>query len=108
MLRNIWLFLGPLRSMLYAFIAILIVCAGFSLGGMQKSGIMMFPTLIAPALVPMLFFVIPLDMTMCKIMMSGKDAAARRRYSRIIYWDLAIMLALAAAWSPFFYRLIKG
>ena len=99
-------FVGPLRAMLYAGILLMIVSAAFSLGGMEKSGIMIFPTLIIPAMVPMMFFVLPLDMTMCAIMMSGKDDAARRRYRKLILSDLVIMAALFAAWWPFFSRLI--
>jgi len=101
-------FAGPLRAMLYAGIVLLMVAAAFSLGGTQKSGIMMFPTLIVPAVVPMIFFVMPLDMTMCAIMMSGKDDAARYRYHRLLLWDLASMGGLVGAWWPFYSRLLIG
>ena len=92
--------------MLYGGILLMIVAAAFSLGGVQKSGIMMFPTLIIPAMVPMMFFILPLDMTMCAIMMSGKDDVAKRRYRKLIVCDLVVMAALFAAWWPFFFRLI--
>ena len=92
--------------MLYGGILLMIVSAAFSLGGLQKSGIMMFPTLIIPAMVPMMFFILPLDMTMCAIMMSGKGDEAKQRYRRLIICDLAAMVALFAAWWPFYSRLI--
>ena len=92
--------------MLYILILILIVAALFSMGETQKSGLMMFPTLIAPALVPMLFFVNLLDATMCLIMMSGKDAMQRRRYRHMILYDLLSLFLLFAVWTPFYRRLL--
>ena len=92
--------------MLFALILILVITALFSMGETHKSGWMMFPTLLAPAIVPMLFFVIPLDMTMCAIMMSGKEVSERLRYKRMILYDLIAMIVLLVAWFPFFRRLI--
>ena len=97
---------GTLRVLLYLAIAILIFLAFFSLGETQTDGLMIFPTLIAPAVVPMLFFVIPLDMTMCGIMMSGKGIDEIRRYKKVILYDLIAMAILFAAWYPFFSRLL--
>ena len=106
-IREFLVYVGPLRSMLYILILILILAAFFSMGETHKSGFMMFPTLIAPAIVPMLFFVNLLDATMCKIMMSGKDSAQRRRYRHMIWYDLISLFALFAAWTPFYKRLLQ-
>lgn len=103
-----WRYVGPLRGMLYLLILILSFTAIFSMGGTQKSGFMMFPTLIAPAIVPMLFFVIPLDMTMCRIMMSGKDKPTRKRYLHMIALDALSFALLLGAWFPFYYRLLNA
>jgi len=93
--------------MLYLAVLMLIIAAVFSFGETQKSGLMMFPTLIAPAVVPMLYFVIPLDMIMCTILMSGKEADERRRYKHMILSDLVAFAALFAAWLPFYWRLLS-
>ncbi|MDE0308546.1 MAG: hypothetical protein OXI60_01765 [Acidiferrobacterales bacterium] len=106
-IREFVVYVGPLRSMLYLLMLILFVSAFFSMGGTQKSGFMMFPTLIAPAIVPMLFFVNLLDATMCKIMMSGKGETQRRRYRHMIWYDLISLLVLFAVWSPFYKRLLQ-
>ena len=109
-MKNPWRFfgyVGPLRSMLYVLILILTLAAPFSGGEMQTSGVMMFPTLIAPALVPMLFFVNALDATMCAVMMSGKDQAQRRRYRHMIWLDVITLAVCFAAWSPFYKRLLQ-
>ncbi len=101
-----WRYVGPLRGMLYLLILILSVTAIFAMGGTQKSGLMMYPTLIAPATVPMIFFVLPLDMTMCAIMSSGRDESARRRYRHMIQLDALAFVLLLGAWFPFFYQLV--
>ena len=103
-----WKYVGPLRGMLYLLILILSFTAIFSMGDTQKSGLMMYPTLIAPATVPMILFVLPLDMTMCAIMMSGRDASVRKRYQHMILLDALAFLILLGAWFPFYYRLISG
>ena len=99
-------YVGALRALLYLLILILTVSALFGMGQTEKSGIMIFPTLIAPALVPMLFFINLLDVTMCRILMSGKDAGERRRYRHLIWCDLISLIAVFAAWTPFYLRLL--
>lgn len=99
-------YVGLLRAMLYTLMIILGGAAFFSSGGMQTTGLMIFPTLIAPALVPMLVFVIPLDVVMCKIMMSDKGATERRRYNNVIKLDLTFLVVLLAVWFPFYQRLL--
>ncbi len=106
-IRDFFVYVGPLRAMLYLLMLILFLSAFFSMGETQKSGFMMFPTLIAPAIVPMLFFVNLLDATMCKIMMSGKNAAQRRRYRHMIWYDLISLFVLFAVWTPFYKRLLQ-
>ncbi len=105
-LPQFWRYVGPLRGMLYLLVLLLTITALFSMGGTQKSGLMMFPTLIAPATVPMLFFVIPLDMTMCSIMRSGRSESERKRYRHIIFFDGLAFVILLGAWYPFYYRLL--
>ncbi len=101
-------YIGPLRTMLFLLVLILAVSAFFSMGEMQRSGIMMFPTLIAPAITPLLWFVIPLDMTMCAIMRSGKSSRARQRYLNVIWCDALAIVLLVITWYPFYSRLLSG
>ena len=103
---QIFSYVGALRAMLYILVLMLTVSALFSFGETHKSGLMMFPTLIAPVLVPMFFFVIPLDMTMCKIMMSDKSEQSRKRYKNMIWLDLAALAILFVAWLPFYKDLL--
>lgn len=99
---------GVLRAMLATVTIVLIVMAPFAGGETQLSGWAMMPTLIAPALVPMLFFVFPLDMTMSAVYMSGKSAEQKPRYQFIIAMDIVLLILLTLAWLPFFRSLLRG
>lgn len=98
---------GVLRAMLAAVTVLLILAAPFAGGETQLSGWAMMPTLIAPALVPILFFVFPLDMTMSAVYMSGKSAEHKPRYRFIIAMDIVLLLLLILAWLPFFRALLS-
>jgi hypothetical protein len=98
--------LGALRLLHGAFLLILILSAPFAGEVAARSGIEMWPSLIAPALVPMFFFVIPLDITMCLISKSGAATDARARYNRAIKYDLVLLALLLIAWVPFFAKLV--
>ena len=101
-------YVGPLRAMHFALIGLLSITAVFSMGAMQKTGLMMFPTLIAPAIVPMIFFVLPLDMMMCRIMMSQRDETTQKRYRQMIRLNAVAFAVLLGAWLPFYSRLLSG
>ena len=64
-------------------------------------------TLVAPPLAVMMFFVVPLDMLMTRIYMSGKHGAERARYRRILAAEALALAALIAAWTPFFLDLLS-
>lgn len=108
MLNKIIDHLGFLRFLLALIILLLVLAAPFSGTSAQYSGWGLYPSVIAPALVPMFLFIMPLDMTMCAIYMSGKDGAGRRRYRSIIWIDLALLSILILVWIPFFLRLLRG
>ena len=60
------------------------------------------PTLIAPAVAPLLFMVVALDLMMSRVMAAGEDEETRRRMRFISWWNLALIAALLALWAPFF------
>ena len=99
--------IGPLRVLLFILITALILSAPLAILETHKTGWLMLPTLIAPTIVPMLVFVIPLDMTMCAIQMTSKGPADRKRYIRIIWYDVASLVLLLLAWFPFFWKLLS-
>lgn len=75
--------------------------------GEETAGWQFFFSDIVPALVPPLFFVYPLDMTMCRVKMDGADDESRDHLKRMIALNAFQMVFLLAAWLPFFYVLIQ-
>ena len=99
--------LGPLRLMLVALVLVVSVAAPFSDGPTAYSGWRLATTVIAPAIFVMLVFLLPLDMTMSAVFMSGGDSARRARFRRIITVELVLLVAMVVAWLPFVLRLLN-
>ncbi len=100
--------IGPLRVLHGLFIIVLAVSAPFAGGEAAYSGPAMWPTLIAPALVPIFVFVLPLDMTMVAVARSGAESAERFRLGRVLRFDVGLFVLLLAAWVPFFASLLSA
>lgn len=96
----------PLRALLLLVAAVVVVMAPFSEGPVQYSGWAMFPTLIAPVFMVTLLFVLPLDMVMSAVFMSGAEDGKRARYKLIIRSELALMAVMIIAWIPFLRSLL--
>ena len=107
MVKTFFSKLGPLRGIMAVVVVILTVAAPFAGGGVQYTGWRMLPTLIAPAVAPIFFFVLPLDMMMCGVYMSGQGEVERARYRYIIRADLVLWLLLTVAWGAFFFSLVQ-
>ena len=99
--------LGALRLMLVALALVVCVAAPFSEGPVVYSGWRLATTVIAPAIFAMLVFLLPLDMIMSAVFMSGRDPAARARLRRIILAELVLLAVLVLAWLPFVLRLLN-
>jgi hypothetical protein len=100
--------IGPLRVLHGLFIIVLAVSAPFAGGEAAYSGLAMWPTLIAPALVPIFVFVLPLDMTMAAVARSGAEEEERFRLGRVLKLDTFLFVLLLAAWLPFFGQLLAA
>ena len=104
MLRLIHYF-GPLRLLLG--IACLVV-AGTSpfFGAPDYSWAGFYPTIVAPTLVVLLLFVMPLEMTMTTIFRSDASEADRRRLGHALLIEALLYLLLIASWFPLLRALI--
>ena len=98
--------LGPMRLFLLSIVVLLIASAPFAGEQTVTQGWRLITTVIFPVLVPMFFFILPLDMTMCFILMQEKPADVSRHYKRIIWLELILMALLLLAWLPFVMRLL--
>ncbi|KAA3630842.1 MAG: hypothetical protein DWQ08_05615 [Proteobacteria bacterium] len=98
--------IGTLRLLHAMLLAALILSAPFAGGESARSGLAMWPTLIAPALVPIFVFVLPLDMTMAAISRAGEEGAEHARLTTVLRFDLLLLVLLLGAWLPFFMALL--
>lgn len=99
--------MNPLRKIL-AIVTLSIACIGPFLDGTADThGWRIFPTVIAPAVMMILVFMLPLDMTMARIFLSDADEAHRQRLKSAIKLDAWLMLILLVAWLPFFVRFFE-
>lgn len=99
---------GPLRVILGVVTLGLVLLAPLAGGPTQKHGWQMFPTLIAPAVVPLVFFGYLLIMLMSRVFMSDAGPGERARLRMVIRTDAILLAILVLAWGPFFYRLLAG
>lgn len=67
----------------------------------------MVPTLLVPALAPLVFLGLLLDAMMTRVLMSDKEGAERARLRRAVTADLLVALAQGLVWVPFFMALGK-
>ena len=98
--------LGTLRLMLVVSVFVLIALAPLVGSDVFYSGWKMGPTLIAPAVVPIFFFVILFDMLMCLVCRIDKPAIERQRFESIVRVELVLLALMVVLWVPAFYRLL--
>lgn len=66
----------------------------------------LFTTAIVPSLVPIMLFVLMLDMLMARVWQSGASAAETTRLKTVIWFDAIMLLLLVVVWGPYFSALV--
>jgi hypothetical protein len=66
------------------------------------SGWNMVPTLIIPAIVPILFFVLLLDVLMTWVFRVDAEGSDRIRLGRILIFDISLVVLLVISWAGYF------
>ncbi|NIR31236.1 MAG: hypothetical protein GWN84_18380 [Gammaproteobacteria bacterium] len=99
--------IGTLRTVLLAGVLVVAATAPFAGGAVRYSGWGMYPTLIAPTLAVMLFFVLALDILMTTVFMHEHQGPERRRYRSILRGEGLVLVLLLLSWLPFFVRLLR-
>jgi len=92
-------YLGPLRALLML-ATILVIATGPFFGGEHESTWGFYTNLIAPTLVVLLLFVLPLDMLMTGIFMSEATARDRQRLRHALLVEVVLYSMLIAVWFP--------
>jgi hypothetical protein len=98
---------GPLRVLLLGSAAALIVLGPFSGGPVSFEGIALFTTLLAPVAFAVFVFVLPLDMLMALVFMSGADTTRRARLRRVVITEGSLLALLVLAWAGFVAQLLE-
>lgn len=104
-LRQFLKWLGPLRLMLLLGVLTLLVLRPAPGTPAVHAGWDMAPTLIAPALVPIIFMVLLLDAIMGAVWLASYPAE-RRRYRFVMGASLGMALCLALWWAPYFSAIV--
>ncbi len=98
---------GGLRLMLVALCAALVLVGPFSGGAVRFDGFALITTLVAPVAFAIFLFVLPLDMVMSWVFMSGASDTRRAALRRAIVTEGALMVLMVLAWLPFVLRLLR-
>lgn len=70
-----------------------------------RSGWEMIPTLVAPAMAPLVFMVLLFDFMMCRIRMN--DGQDYKKFQMISYVELVAAILFLLIWLPFFLAIGK-
>lgn len=93
--------LGVMRVAL-AVMALLLVVLMPLPGFEPKNGFEEFRSVVVPALSPILFMVVMLDVLMSKVHMIDAEESRKMKFRFIIRFELIVALVLMLSWLPFF------
>ena len=98
---------GALRLMLVALTVGLIALGPVSGGAVSFEGTQLLTTLLAPTCYVIVLFVLPLDMTMARVFMSGATEFKRQQLKRVIITEAVLFTLMITAWLPFVLKLLR-
>jgi len=97
--------LGFLRTLLVLGAAVIILAAPFAHGGVHLHDWRVLPSAVAPAVMMVLVFVLLLDIIMSRVFMADANPHERSRLAFAILVETIVLVAMVAAWTPFFLRI---
>ena len=95
-------YIGVLRLMLLTLAYTLIAFRPFADGDYEYFAWSMVPKLIVPALVPIVFMVMLLNILMAFVFMSDKEGTERKRFQNVIGIDVFTAIVMLVVWFGFF------
>lgn len=100
--------IGPLRFMLHVLAFVFIFLSLLVGDKIFYSGWEMLPTLVVPALIPIIFFGMLLELMMSTVfMVDAEEPAKKARFKTIIKIDLLLVAGLLLFWVPTLTRLLN-
>jgi len=100
--------LGPLRLMLGTAAISMMILRPASGAEAIYEGWAVFPTLLFPALAPIVFMVLLLDALMSRVLMSAKQGGEKDRLQRALWTDLGIAGLSLLVWYSYFSNLMSA
>lgn len=99
---------GVLRILLAILTVAIVVSAPFAGDHAITEGWAMVPTVIVPATVPIVFFVLWLDVLMAAVFRADavEDEIRRERFGTIVKADIVLVSVLTLSWLPYFYSVL--
>lgn len=98
---------GPLRALLLALVLALVALRPFADGPITYSGWMVVPTLVVPAVAPIVFFVLLLELMMVRIFYSAAQDETRAGYGRVLRLELIVLVIFVLAWASYYGALLS-
>jgi hypothetical protein len=97
--------LGFLRMLLVLGAVVAMLAAPFADGDVHLHDWRLLPSVVAPAAMMVLVFVILLDIIMARVFMADAGPQERSRLAFAIIVEAGVLIAMMAAWTPFFLRI---
>ncbi len=97
---------GTLRLGLLTIALLVIILSAFADGNTYMHDWRIVPSVLAPSIMMMLVFAIPLEMTMTRIFITNAEPPEKRRLQRILKLEAIVYLLLIVSWTPFFIKVL--
>lgn len=97
---------GTLRLGLLTIALLVIILSVFADGNTYMHDWRIVPSVLAPSIMMMLVFAIPLEMTMTRIFITNAEPAEKARLQRILKLEAIVYLLLIVSWTPFFIKVL--
>jgi hypothetical protein len=98
--------IGILRTGLAIATIVVIAAAPFADGSTHMHDWRLFPSVIAPTLMMMLVFTLPLDITMAFVFMSDASELEKERLQMIVRFETILLVLMILSWIPFMFLVL--
>ena len=98
---------GVLRLVLISLCLVLIGLSFLADGITYMHDWRLIPSVLAPSIVMMLVFAIPLDITMAFVFRSDSEESEKLKFDKIIKTESIVYCLLLACWTPFFFKVLS-
>ncbi len=95
-----------LRTCLAGLTLLLVAVGPFVDGAARVEDWRILPSVVAPSVMMMLVFALPLDITMSLVFRSDADASERDRLAKVVRIEAVLLALLLAAWAPFMAKVL--